>query len=58
MITDKLARVPAPGATLSTEGASFVVRESDEKHITKVEVQPCGAPLGEASIAEGDRQVG
>jgi CBS domain containing-hemolysin-like protein len=39
MITDKLGHVPRAGTVVPAFGLRFTVRESDEKHISKVEVQ-------------------
>ncbi len=40
MITDKLGHVPAIGATMRAHGVELIVRDADEKHITKVEIVP------------------
>ena len=38
MLTDKLGAVPEPGTSVVAFGLRFIVRESDEKHISKVEI--------------------
>lgn len=38
MLTDMLGSVPEVGTSLSAQGMDFIVRESDEKHIAKVEI--------------------
>ena len=38
MLTDKLGRVPEVGTSMVAYGMRFIVRESDEKHIVKVEI--------------------
>jgi CBS domain containing-hemolysin-like protein len=38
MITDQLGQVPAIGTQLAAHDLLFIVRESDNKHIAKVEV--------------------
>ncbi len=38
MLTDKTGNVPQPGTTIPAYGIRFIVRESDEKHVAKVEV--------------------
>jgi CBS domain containing-hemolysin-like protein len=40
MITDKLGDVPAVGARLRAHGVELIVRDADEKHVTKVEIVP------------------
>jgi len=40
MMTDKLGHVPAAGATMRAHGVELIVRDADEKHITKVEIVP------------------
>jgi CBS domain containing-hemolysin-like protein len=37
-IVDQLGRLPRVGATLSALGYEFVVREADERHVSKVEI--------------------
>jgi len=38
MLTDKIGKVPTVGTTIPAYGMRFIVRESDEKHVSKVEV--------------------
>ena len=45
LIVDRLGSVPRAGTTLSAFGLDFVVREADERHVSKVEiVRPAPAP--------------
>jgi CBS domain containing-hemolysin-like protein len=38
MITERLGHVPGEGTRLPAFGVEFIVRESDEKHVSKVEI--------------------
>ena len=38
MLTDKMGAVPVVGTTIGAFGIHFIVRESDAKHIAKVEI--------------------
>ncbi len=39
LVVDLAGKVPEPGARLSVAGLDFVVREADEKHVTRVEIR-------------------
>lgn len=39
-IVEALGRLPEPGTVLKKFGFEFIVREADERHITRVEVKP------------------
>jgi len=43
-VVARFGRVPEVGATLSAHGLDFVVREGDERRVTKVEIQRQGPP--------------
>lgn len=43
-VVAELGRVPEPGATLRAFGLDFVVRESDERRVVKVEISRVTAP--------------
>ncbi|MBM4358799.1 MAG: HlyC/CorC family transporter [Deltaproteobacteria bacterium] len=60
MITDKLGTVPTVGTTLRVEGFELVVRDADEKHVTKVEIVPredAPAPSSSKAGADGTREA-
>jgi magnesium and cobalt exporter, CNNM family len=38
MLTDRVGSVPAVGTSIRTSGMRFIIRDADEKHVTKVEV--------------------
>jgi CBS domain containing-hemolysin-like protein len=38
MITERLGHVPAKGTRIPAFGVEFIVRESDEKHVSRVEI--------------------
>ena len=44
LIVAELGRVPEPGATLRAFGLDFVVRESDERRVVKVEIARVATP--------------
>lgn len=60
LLVDKLGQVPTTGTSTSVADVSFVVLESDEKHICRVEVvrtekaAPPSEPPAEAPRAESD----
>jgi CBS domain containing-hemolysin-like protein len=43
-VVARFGRVPEVGATLSAHGLDFVVRDGDERRVTKVEIQRQGPP--------------
>jgi hypothetical protein len=43
-VVARFGRVPEVGATLSAHGLDFVVREGDERRVTKVEIHRQGPP--------------
>lgn len=55
MITNKLGNVPTVGTTIRVSGFELVVRDADEKHVTKVEIVPLEeTPLPRSSSSGGD----
>ncbi len=61
MITNMLGNVPTIGTTVRVHGFELIVRDADEKHVTKVEIipvedtpEPRGSQLGERDAGSLD----
>jgi CBS domain containing-hemolysin-like protein len=52
-IVEAFGEVPRPGAVLKRFGFEFIVREADERHVTKIEVIP-----GQDAIAATSQRNG
>jgi CBS domain containing-hemolysin-like protein len=46
-IVEVMGRVPEPGAVLERVGHRFLVKNADERHVTKVEISPQAEPPSE-----------
>lgn len=52
LIVERVGRVPPVGTTVSAYGLRFVVREADERHVVKVEIEKIsGARTGSSSVS-------
>ena len=58
MITNKLGSVPSIGTTIRVHGFDLIVRDADEKHVTKVEICPCDATPAPRASKAGDSDAG